>query len=89
MAWRSRMAHVAAFARSAEHVRFHPIAAVEQPSVVESLVATRLFPYRVRGLTGRPNEWLLGVSPLEVESAILAALVASGLEYTVLGRVQA
>ena len=49
----------------AEHVRFHPIAAVEQPAVIESLVASQLFPYRMRGPTGRPNEWLSGISPLE------------------------
>lgn len=72
-----------------EHVGFHPIAAVEQPAVIESLVASRLFPYRMRGLTGRPNEWLSGISPLEVEATILAALKASGVSYTILGRVQA
>ena len=53
-----------------EHVRFHPIAAVERPDVIESLVASYLLPYRMRGLTGRPNEWLSGISPFEVESAM-------------------
>lgn len=70
-----------------EYVRFHPIAAIEQPAVIESLVASYLLPYRMRGLTGRPNEWLYGISPLQVESAILTALQESGLPYTVLGQV--
>jgi hypothetical protein len=71
----------------ADHVRFHPIAAVEQATVIESMVASHLFPYRMRGQTGRLNEWLSGVSPFEVESVILAALKESGLNYTVLGNV--
>ena len=38
-----------------EYVRFYPIAAIEQPAVIESLVASYLLPYRMRGLTGRPT----------------------------------
>ena len=71
----------------AEHVQFRPIAAVEQPAVVESLVALYLLPYRMRGLTGRPNEWLSGISPVEVESAVFAALKKSGLPYVALSRI--
>lgn len=71
----------------AEFVRFHPIASVEQPAVIESLLASRLLRFRMRGSTGRPNEWLSGITPLEVEAEVLAALEASGLAYTSLGRV--
>ena len=72
----------------AEHVQFHPIAAITEPAVVESLVALHLLPYRMRGATGRLNEWLSGISALEVEAAVLAALESSGLNYTALGRVR-
>ncbi len=71
----------------AEHVRFHAIAAVAQPKLVESLVASTLLPHRLRGATGRLNEWLFGLSPLEVEAVVLEALVRSGLPYSILGQV--
>ena len=70
-----------------QYVRFFPIAAVAVPHVVESLVANELLPFRIRGSTGRPNEWLAGVSPSAVEAIVLAALASSGLDFTLLGGV--
>lgn len=70
-----------------KYVRFFPIAAVAEPHIVESRVATELLPFRIRGSTGRPNEWLAGVSPQAVEAIVLAALQESGLVFTPLGAV--
>jgi len=72
----------------AEQVQFHPIAAVDQPEAIEALLALRLLPFRIRGSTGRPNEWLSGITPLEVEAEVLAALKSCGRPYTSLGRVR-
>ena len=71
------------------YARFHPIAAVHPPEPVETLVGMELEQFRVRGLTGLPNEWLLGVTPEQVESVILMALEQARLPYRILGRVEA
>ncbi|WP_188419366.1 hypothetical protein [Oxalicibacterium solurbis] len=68
-----------------QYVRFFPIAAVAEPHLVESLIAKELLPFRIRGLTGRPSEWLSGISPQMVETIVLTSLVNSGLEFTLLG----
>ena len=70
-----------------EYVRFFPIAAVDEPRVVEARIAVALASYRIRGTTGRPNEWLSGISGQAVEDVILAQLKAAGVPYWVLGTV--
>lgn len=69
------------------NVLFHPLAAIDDPRSVEALVAAELLPYRIRGLTGRPNEWLAGIAPSAVEAVVLDALKKSGLPYRILGSV--
>jgi hypothetical protein len=71
-----------------ENVRFHSLAAVDNPELVEAIVGTTLWQYRIRGTSGRPNEWLAGISPSDVEAAVFAALDSCGLKYLRLGRVE-
>jgi hypothetical protein len=70
-----------------QFVRFHQIAAVEEAEAVERLVKERLVNYRIRGLTGRMNEWLEEISPQDVELVILECLSASKADYRILGNV--
>lgn len=70
-----------------ENANFFPIAAIDAPHLIERLLTNRLLPHRIRGASGRLNEWLFGISPPAVESALLEALVASGLSYRILGSV--
>ena len=72
----------------AGNVRFHPLAAVDNPELVEAIVGTTLWQYRIRGTSGRPNEWLAAISPFDVEAAVFAALDSSGMTYRRLGRVE-
>jgi hypothetical protein len=48
-----------------ENIRFFPIAEIEDIAGVERKVLARLRDFRVRGATGRKNEWLVGISPVE------------------------
>lgn len=68
--------------------RFHPIATVSNPEVVETLVSMALDQYRIIGPTGRPNEWLQGVSAQYVHEVILEALVQSGQSYSIVGTLE-
>jgi hypothetical protein len=47
---------------------------------VEREVLERLSAWRLRGSTGRRNEWLAGISATEVERIALAVLAQSGFE---------
>ncbi len=56
------------------NVRFHYFAVTEHYVAVEAVVGARLAPYRLFGLTGRPNEWLAGISAEEVEAIVRLAV---------------
>jgi hypothetical protein len=60
----------------ANNVRFRFFAATPHHSIIENLVGQRLIAYRMRGTSGRLNEWLQGISAQEVE-AIVKEVVAS------------
>lgn len=61
-------------------VRFRPIALLEQIDAAERVVLQRLSAWRLRGSTGRHNEWLSGISAEEVERIALTVLAQSGVE---------
>jgi len=50
------------------HVRFEALAIVENPSIAENAILAKLAPYRIRGKTGRYNEWLENISADEVRA---------------------
>jgi hypothetical protein len=46
----------------AEYVTFEVVAFVDNPVVLESAVASRLTEHRMKGASGRMNEWLAGIT---------------------------
>jgi len=70
-----------------ENVNFFPIAEVEDIATVERRVLSRLREFRVRGATGRKNEWLIGIAPFEVERMVIATLIEGGFLFRLLGSV--
>lgn len=52
----------------------------------ESDVLETLTPFRIRGATGRLNEWLTGVSASRVRKSVLEALARSDIEHIVVPR---
>lgn len=65
----------------AHNVNFRPIAFTEDVGRAERLVLDALVPWRVRGRTGRRNEWLAGIAPAEVERLALGTLDDAGIPY--------
>jgi hypothetical protein len=55
----------------AQHVSFEVVALTENPALLEAAISARLANHRVRGPTGRPNEWLAGITASEVRQLIL------------------
>lgn len=73
----------------ANNVRFRFFAATPHHSIIENLVGQRLIAYRMRGASGRLNEWLHGISAQEVEDIVkevLASLNQSPEAETLLAR---
>jgi hypothetical protein len=52
------------------YVAFEVVVLTDSHAQLEAAVATRLQDFRVRGLTGRLNEWLVGITPESVKSII-------------------
>lgn len=67
----------------AEYVTFQPYAVVDEDIAedAERIVLQQVHEYRVRGRTGRLNEWLVGIEPQQALHLALYALNASELEY--------
>jgi len=64
-----------------KNVNFKPIVLLEDIQSIEKYVLNALDEYRVRGTTGRKNEWLEGIDSESVESIALACIKESGVEY--------
>ncbi len=64
-----------------EQVCFRPIALLDDIKCAERVVLDELSAWRLRGSTGRRNEWLAGISATDAERRALAALGASGIAY--------
>lgn len=69
----------------AQNVNFRAIVEMDDISDAERLILGELRAWRVRGRTGRLNEWLLGITPAEVESIVFATLNAAGLSFRLVG----
>ncbi|HET7921475.1 MAG TPA: GIY-YIG nuclease family protein, partial [Gammaproteobacteria bacterium] len=61
-----------------ENVNFFPIVTLENIAAAERAVLDRLSQWRVRGNSGRKNEWLVGISSFEVEHIVLETLTKAG-----------
>ena len=55
----------------AENVTFEVIVLTESPAQLEAAVLARLSNFRIRGLSGRMNEWLAGTTLAEVKRIIV------------------
>jgi hypothetical protein len=65
-----------------EHnVNFMPVALIEDIAFVEKAVLVRLNRYRMRGRTGRKNEWLEGIDAKDVLEIVLHALDELGISH--------
>jgi hypothetical protein len=65
----------------AENVNFKPIALTQDIGLAERLVLKALGAWRIRGNTGRKNEWLVGIEAAEVERIAISSLTAAGVEF--------
>ena len=66
------------------NVNFYRIAGVgnaEELDKAEKMILDKLKPFRIKGRTGRLNEWLQGISPNEVERIMIDTLSESGVDY--------
>lgn len=70
-----------------ENVSFVPLFGIEDVAHAERIVLAELAPWRLRGTSGRRNEWLAGIAPGEVECIAERALRRAGVAFVVLGRV--
>jgi hypothetical protein len=70
-----------------ENVNFFPIVAIQDIAAAERTVLNQLSQWRVRGKSGRKNEWLVGISPHELERIALAALTEAGFAFQRIGSV--
>jgi len=70
-----------------ENVNFFPIAALEEIASAERAVLAELSQWRVRGRSGRKNEWLVGISPQELERIVIAVLIETGFVFRRIGSV--
>jgi hypothetical protein len=66
---------------SPHSVNFRVVALVDDFKEAEGACATKLQPWRVRGPTGRLNEWLSGISPAGVEAIVMQTLKVSGFDF--------
>ena len=65
-----------------ENVVFAPIVYVKDFAAAERVVLRSLSEWRVRGPTGRKNEWLAGIEPAEVQQLMLAALTEAAIPFS-------
>ena len=66
----------------AGNVNFRAIALTPDIGAAERLVLRALAEWRVRGRTGRRNEWLVGISDAEVERIAFSTLEAAGIAFS-------
>jgi hypothetical protein len=62
-------------------VTFRVVALLDDVNAAESACAAKLKPWRVRGRTGRLNEWLLGISPEDVHHIVVDTLTIANFDF--------
>lgn len=66
----------------AHDVEFRVLARLDDIVAAERAILKRLDAWRMRGRTGRRNEWLAGIAPGDVETHVFAALREHGFEWS-------
>lgn len=69
------------------NVHFWPIVELDEIASAERIVLARLCEWRMRGRTGRRNEWLEGIAPDEVERIAIGALIDARIPFRHIGSV--
>lgn len=64
-----------------ENVNYYPIVRMVDIEVAEKAILTKLNEHRMRGRTGRRNEWLEGIDPNQVLKIAINTLEELGAEY--------
>lgn len=64
-----------------ENVNFTPLAIIEDIALVERQILVVLDKFRIRGRTGRKNEWLSGIEASEAKQVVLKVVENSGVPY--------
>ena len=65
-----------------QNVNFTPVALIEDIALAEKAVLERLDSYRIRGRTGRKNEWLEGIDEKDVLELALHTLNELGISHS-------
>lgn len=69
----------------AHNVNFHPIVLLEDITMAERAVLDNLSKWRIRGKSGRMNEWLSGISPKDLEQLIINTITDLGISFQRVG----
>lgn len=67
-----------------DNVKFIPIAKLAEIQKLEKTILGALDNYRIRGRSGRKNEWLQGIKPEEVLKIALFHIEQSGVNHELL-----
>ena len=70
-----------------KNVNFFPIVLLKDITLAERAVLAKLSKWRIRGRTGRMNEWLEGISAQELEQVIINVITEAGLSFHIIGSV--
>ena len=69
---------------SEENVNYFPVVRMHDIDAAEKAILSRLDDYRLRGRTGRRNEWLEGIEPNQVLAVVISTLEELDVEYELL-----
>ena len=67
-----------------ENVNYFPIVETNNIDSIEKTILEKLDSYRIKGRTGRKNEWLQHISPVDVEDVIIRVLESLDVDYKII-----
>jgi hypothetical protein len=67
-----------------ENVNFYPVAKLKDIESIEKQILSALDIYRIKGRTGRKNEWLQDITPEVAVNIVLSVIELSGEKYELL-----
>jgi hypothetical protein len=67
-----------------ENTNYQPIVLLEEISLAEKLILKRLLDYRLRGQSGRLNEWLFNITTEELILIIVSTLKENNMTFEII-----
>jgi hypothetical protein len=64
-----------------KNTNYHPIILMEEISLAEKLILKRLMDYRLRGQSGRLNEWLINITKEQLILIIVSTLKENNMTF--------